>query len=148
MVFHYNAKEQLPEADEAIQAVFDQGHEVGLLAQELFPDGITIPSDLSIEDVIKQSLALLKKQKPMFEAGFSFKRTFARVDALSHARGGKWDEVEVKSGTSVKDPNWDDVAFQRYCYEGAGIHINRCYVMHIDNTYVLHGKIEPFEAFR
>ena len=144
---HYNAKEQLPEADEAIQAVFDQGHEVGLLAQELFPDGITIPSDLSIEDVIKQSLALLKKQKPMFEAGFSFKRTFARVDALSHARGGKWDRVEVKSGTSVKDPNWDDVAFQRYCYEGAGIHINRCYVMHIDNTYVLHGKIEPSKLF-
>jgi len=40
--FRYNAKDQIPQPDEAQQAVFDQGHEVGKLAQQLFPGGIEI----------------------------------------------------------------------------------------------------------
>ena len=40
--FRYNAKDQIPAPDEAQQAVFDQGHEVGELAQQLFPGGIEI----------------------------------------------------------------------------------------------------------
>ena len=33
----YNAKEQIPEADAAQQAIFDQGDEVGALAKSLCP---------------------------------------------------------------------------------------------------------------
>ena len=39
---HYNAKAQLPPVDERTQVVFDQGHEVGIFAQGLFPNGITV----------------------------------------------------------------------------------------------------------
>jgi hypothetical protein len=35
----YNARDQLPAPDAATQAVFDQGHEVGALAKQLFPGG-------------------------------------------------------------------------------------------------------------
>ena len=38
--FRNNAKDQIPATDEAQQAVFDQGTEVGELAQQLFP-GVT-----------------------------------------------------------------------------------------------------------
>jgi hypothetical protein len=140
---HYNAKAQLPPVDAQTQAVFDQGHEVGRLAQGLYPEGITVGGDLSINDVIGRSHDLLKERKPLFEAGFSTNRGYARLDVLNPVRGGKWEIVEVKSGTSVKDPNWDDVAFQRYCCEGAGVTITRCHVVHIENTYVRRGDVDP-----
>ena len=37
--FRYNAKDQIPAPDEATQAVFDQGKEVGELAHQVFPGG-------------------------------------------------------------------------------------------------------------
>ncbi len=37
-----NAKHLFPEVDAALQAVFDQGHEVGSFAKRMFPDGIEI----------------------------------------------------------------------------------------------------------
>jgi hypothetical protein len=40
--FRYNAKDQIPAPDEGQQAVFDQGKEVGELAQQLFPGGIVV----------------------------------------------------------------------------------------------------------
>jgi hypothetical protein len=144
---HHNAKEKLPPVDEETQAVFDQGQAVGLLAQKLFPKGIAVSSELSIDDATAQSRRLLEERKPLFEAAFAFRGTFARVDVLDPVRGGKWDVVEVKSSTEIKDPNWDDVAFQRYCYEGAGVQIGRCRLMHINNAYVRHGEIDPSLLF-
>ena len=38
----FNARDQFPPIDEATQAIFDQGHEVGALAKKLFPDGIEL----------------------------------------------------------------------------------------------------------
>ena len=87
---HYNAKEQLPPVDEQTQAVFDQGHEVGFLAQKLFPNGIAVETDL-LDEAINQTRRLLTERKPLFEGAFAFQRTLARVDVLNPVRGGKWD---------------------------------------------------------
>jgi len=144
--YHYNAKDQLPEVDRQTQAIFDQGHEVGELAKKLFPDGIDIEWELSFEDVIKQSEELLKEGKPLFEAGFMFNRTYARVDVLNPV-GRHFDIIEVKMGASVKDINLHDVAFQRYCYQGAGVSIRRCHLMHINTDYVKHGEIDVEQLF-
>ena len=144
---HYNARESLPQIDEQTQAAFDQGHEVGLLAQELFPEGIAVKWDASFEEVIRLSSSLLERRKPLFEAGFMFNGAYARADILEPVAKGKWNIVEVKSGTSARDPNWDDLAFQRYCYEGAGVPIHKCHLLHIDNTYVLHGNVDPAMLF-
>ncbi len=41
--FRYNAKDEIPAcSDEARQAIFDQGNEVGALARQLFSNGITV----------------------------------------------------------------------------------------------------------
>ncbi len=61
---------------------------------------------------------------------------------------GAWDLIEVKSTTEVKDIHLQDVAFQKYVYEGAGIRIRRCFLMHIDNSYVRHGDISAKELFK
>ncbi len=40
--FRYNAKDQIPAPDEATQAIFDRGAEVGELARQLNPGGIVV----------------------------------------------------------------------------------------------------------
>jgi hypothetical protein len=90
---HYNAKEKLPPVDEQTQSAYDQGNEVGLLAQKLFPDGITVKWDAPFPEVIRQSGALLKNKTPLFEAGFTFNRGFARVDVLAPVQKGNWDII-------------------------------------------------------
>ena len=53
-----NAKEKIPEIDEAKQKIFDEGHIVGEFAKKLFPEGI----DIEYEDFSKN----LDKTKSYF----------------------------------------------------------------------------------
>lgn len=145
--YQYNAKDKLPKIDERTEARFDQGHQVGELAKKLFPDGIDVEWDVGFRDVLKQSEELLKRRSPLFEAGFMFNSTYARADVLDPVGEGQWDIIEVKMGTSVTGVNHHDVAFQRYCYQGAGAPIRRCYLMHINRDYVRQGQIDLEQLF-
>jgi hypothetical protein len=144
---HYHDQGAFGAPDPDVQFRFDQGHLVGELAQSLYPGGITIGWDIGIDNVLVQSKETLAKRVPIFEAGFIHGRAFARADILVPAGKTKWDIVEVKSTAGVKDHHIDDVAFQRYVYEGAGVPIRRCYVMYIDTGYVRHGDADPEELF-
>ena len=55
--------------------------------------------------------------------------------------------IEVKCSTGPKEIYLQDIAFQRYCYEQAGLLIDRCYLMHVNNQYVRQGEIDPEEFF-
>ncbi len=146
--YHYNAKKTIPAPDAATQAVFDQGHQVGELATSLFPGGIEVAKGtLDFARVLSQSLDAVKLRKPLFEAGFSYKSAFARVDILNPVGMDEWDIIEVKSSTEVKDVNLHDLALQRYTYEGAGLKVRHCVLMYINNAYVRRGAVEPRELF-
>ncbi|MDP2646536.1 MAG: DUF2779 domain-containing protein [Desulfobacterales bacterium] len=144
---HYHQKEAFPPIDAATQAIFDQGHAVGELAQTLFPGGVAIRPGTDFEAIIRETKALLPKRVPLFEAGFSCKNTYARADILNPCEDDQWDLIEVKSGTNVKDEHIADLAFQKYCYEGAGLKIRNTHLMHINNGYVKKGAIDPRELF-
>ncbi len=148
--YAHNAKDQFPPIDGRTQALFDQGHAVGLLAQSLFPGGVPIEWDSKSTRWDKKAAELrdlLKLRKPLFEPGLSFGRVQARADVLEPAGRNAWNIVEVKSGTSVKDPNWDDLAFQRHCAQGAGLRIDRCMLLHVDAAYVRQGDVDPEGLF-
>jgi len=54
--FRYNAKDQIPAPDEAQQAIFDQGTEVGELAHQLFPGGTVVaPGIISPSEVVAET---------------------------------------------------------------------------------------------
>lgn len=142
----FNNPERIPEPDAATQHIFDQGHLVGKLARQLFPGGISVPTD-DFMDNIARTKELIKERKPLFEAGFLVSNIYARADILNPAGETAWDIIEVKSSTSVKEINVHDVAFQRYCYEQAGLKINRCCLMYINNQYVRNGDIDPQQLF-
>ncbi len=145
----FNKPEELPKVDELAQHRFDEGAKVGEFAKRLFPDGISVKSQLNHEENHKESKELLKKRKPLFEAGFIHKNgeCYARADILVPVGEDEWAIYEVKSATQVKEEYILDVSFQKYCYESAGLKISQCYIIHINNEYVRQGEIEVNELF-
>lgn len=144
----YHAKHLFPEVDDALQAVFDQGHEVGALAKRMFPDGIEIdaaPTDF--EGAIGLTQKHLPSRRPIFEATVSANGGFARADILDPVGKNEWDIIEVKSTTSLKDAHVPDLAFQAWVFTEAGIKIRRCILCHINNAFVRNGEIDPKEFF-
>lgn len=141
-----NEPEKLPQTDPNTQFLFDQGHLVGELAKKLYPGGINIPVGDFMTNVYK-TRDLLLERKPLFEAGILADHIYSRVDILKPANEDRWDIIEVKSSTSVKDIHIHDVAFQRYCCERSGTSVNRCYLAYINNQYTRHGEIDPKGLF-
>ena len=143
----FHEPEKVGEPDAVTQHTFEQGHEVGELAKKLFPEGVDI-SDSDFMGNIRQTRELLRQRLTVFEAGVSAGNLYCRVDILKPAGDREWDIVEVKSSTKVKDVDIEDVAFQKYCCQQAGLEIRNCFLMHIDNSYIRHGRIEPAKLFK
>jgi hypothetical protein len=147
--FRYNAKDQIPAPDEAQQAVFDQGTEVGELAQQLFPSGIVVaPGIINPQEVIDQTQDAIRKRQSLYEAAFVFHGGYARTDILVPVTGNAWDLIEVKSTTQLKEEvHLPDLAFQAFVLTGAGIKLRKCFLAHINNEFVRHGAIDPQKFF-
>ena len=144
----YNAKHLFPEADDNLQAKFDQGHEVGALAKKMFPNGVEVNVDpTDFEGAIELTQKHLPSRRPIFEATLSANGGYARADILNPVGKNEWDLIEVKSTTSLKDVHIPDLAFQTWVFTEAGIKIRRCFVCHINNKFVRHGEIDPKEFF-
>ena len=137
-----NDSDRISSPDANTQYIFDQGHVVGELARQLFPNGIDIPQD-SFRSNINQTIRLMEERKPLFEAGILTDNLYSRVDILLPANEEEWDIVEVKSSTNVKDVHIQDAAYQRYCCTELGLNIRKCYAAIINNQYVKEGEIDP-----
>lgn len=144
----YNEPAAIPEPDEFTQAIFAQGHLVGDYSKKLFPEGIEIDHTKSFQEGLKSTRELIFKRVPIFEAALTYKNCYARADILEPIGEDKWDLIEVKSSTELKDVNYSDIGFQYYVYTGAGLKIDKCYLMCIDNTYVRKGDIDPKKLFK
>ena len=148
--FRYNAKDQIPAPDEAQQAVFDQGTEVGELAQQLIPGGIVVaPGIVNPSEVIAETQKAVQSRRPLYEAAFSYHGGYARTDILVPVAGNSWDLVEVKSTTQLKeDVHLPDIAFQTFVLTGAGIKLRKCFLAHINSNFIRQGPIDPQKFFK
>ena len=141
-----NDASRLPAYDASTQHVFDQGHIIGELAQQLYPSGIKLETE-NIRENLRETTASLKLCKPLFEAGFSGNRLYCRVDILNPSASEAWDIVEVKSTNDVKDEQLYDVAFQRHCCQLNGMKINHCHIMHLNREFIKQGEVDPRHLF-
>jgi hypothetical protein len=150
LVWHqYNAKELIPPYDASQQAVFDQGHEVGRRARQLYAGGVLIERERwDIDGLLEDTAKALSAGLPLYEAAFLGGGAYAQIDILVPVEGGRWDIVEVKSSTSVKPVYVDDLALQRYAAETSGARIRNCHLAHIDRDYVRSAPIDDTKLFR
>jgi hypothetical protein len=114
----YNAKHLFPEIATALQAVFDQGHEVGAFAKRMFPGGIEIETGhTDFEGAIQLTQKALRLSRPIFEATLSAHGGYARADILNPVGKDDWNIIEVKSTTGLKDVHIPDLALARTCQD-------------------------------
>ena len=146
--YAYNNKALIPAPDAATQAIFDQGHSVGSLAKQMFPDGVEVGDGVrNLDETIRLTNTALKLRKPLFESAFSANGGYCRTDILRPAPKDSWDLIEAKSTTSAKDVHLDDLAFQYWVLVKAGLKIRKCYLMHINSDFVRKGEIDPKKFF-
>ena len=136
-----NESDKIPKPDIVTQHKFAEGYLIDALAKKQFPSGIDIRTDDFIKN-IWDTQQYLKSRKPLFEAGFMKDDLFARADILNPVQNNKWELIEIKSSTEVKDVNVFDVTFQKHCYENAGIKIEGCFLIHVNNQYVRNGTVD------
>ncbi|MBU2498923.1 MAG: DUF2779 domain-containing protein, partial [Proteobacteria bacterium] len=134
------------------QAIFDMGHEVGRLATQLYPGGIRIEEDhLHHEEAVRSTLRAMANEnvRALYEAAFLSDGVRIRVDILERTDGGRWNLIEVKSSTSVKDIHIPDVAVQYHVLKEAGLDVDQVILMHLNNQYFYDGRrVELEQLFR
>ncbi len=134
--------------DQSQQAIFDMGTEVGLVAQQLYPDGETIEFDENNLDgmVDKTKEHIASGVNTIYEATFKYDDVLVMIDIMNRAPDG-WELYEVKSSTTVKDVHINDVAVQYYVLTGTGLRLSSASLVHINNQYIRRGILELGRLF-
>lgn len=129
-------KELEPPVTPDLQAIFDQGNEVGAEARKRYPNGVIVENPAwDFFGALKRTRELLQNEtEVIFEAAFEYKGCFARADIIIYSKETKrWSIFEVKSTTKVKDEHLDDVGLQAWIMTNAGLPIEKICIMHINN---------------
>lgn len=137
----FNKPEVIPEYDAATLARFEQGHIVGDMAKTWWPEGVEVERT-TFKEMIRKTEDLISQRKTIFEATIVEGNLYAHPDILTSFENDKWDVIEVKSANSIKDVNYEDLAFQKYLYEKHGLKINKTFLMHLNGEYIKQGPID------
>jgi len=143
--FHKNLAN--PE-DEAAQAIFQVGTDVGVLAQELFPGGINAQGEEEwhSEKTVQKTAALLNTYDIIYEAAFMFNGVICAVDILVR-QGKTFYAFEVKSTNGVKPQHIEDAALQYYVLSNNGLNLGDFSILHLNREYVRVGDLNLPELF-
>ena len=139
----YKSKPELRATpDASLQARFDTGTEVGILAQQLRPGGHALVYESGFTRNIDKTRELLAAgAETIYEATFRHDDVLVMVDILHRGPAG-WEIYEVKSSTATKDIFINDTAIQYYVVKGSGLDIAGVFVVHINNQYTRIGELD------
>jgi len=104
-------------------AIMEQGHEVGLLARQLFPRGVEVDGSRGLEHAIRSTQELIGNPEvpTIFEGTFENDGVFVKADILQRRKENRWRLIEVKSTSDLKDQHLEDVAIQSHVLSHAGL---------------------------
>ena len=133
------------------RAKFQRGTDVGVLAHEVFPNGIDMspnsPSQFPKKVQETRNNLSDPKVKVMYEAVFQFNDTLIMLDLLVRD-GDKWLAVEVKSSMRLSDTYYNDAALQYYVLHGCGVPLSDFRLMYLNSDYVKDGPIDVQQLFK
>ena len=143
---HYNLKDTTPSS---LQAVFEQGTNIGILAQDLFPNGVDASPEnhfKMVESVRKTLKFISQEESIIYEATFLYNDVIAALDILVKDEEG-WKAYEVKSSTKVSETYIKDAAIQYYTITNSGIDLKDISIIHINNQYTKDGELDIRQLF-
>ena len=133
------------------RAKFQRGTDVGVLAHEVFPNGIDMSpnSPSQFPKKVQETRDNLSKPevKVMYEAVFQFNDTLIMLDMLVRD-GDKWLAVEVKSSMRLSDTYYNDAALQYYVLHGCGVPLSDFRLMYLNSDYMKDGPIDVQQLFK
>ena len=138
----FHARHLSAPVGDALQIIFESGHEVGELACRRYPGGHLIAHD---HHHVPKALAetqrvLVDGMAPaIFEGAFEHEHVLVRPDVLERLPDGGWRLIEVKATTRAKDVHVLDVAVQLWVLRGAGLNVREAGVLTLNRDYVYDG---------
>src|SRR5208282_5138488 len=135
--------------DAGAEAIFEQGHEVGMLARQLFPGGVEV-CERSLDQAIRATRELVADPEipAIFEAVFEHGGVLVKVDVLHRRRDGRWRLIEVKSTSDVKDHHYEDVGIQYRVVSRSGVDVASVCLAHVNRNYVRGESIDAKRFLR
>jgi hypothetical protein len=130
------------QADESQEARFEQGHEVGLLAQTRFPGGVLVSFENGLDGALAQTAALLEDPSvpAIYEATFQHSNVVVRIDILQRRPGNRWRQIEVKSSMEPKPQYLNDLVIQYHVLTMCGLDVSSACLMHLNRDYRYDGQ--------
>jgi len=133
--------------DESVQSIIEQGRQVALLAQQMYPGGVTVASR-DREQAIRATRELIENREipAIFEGAFEHREVFVRVDILQRRQDRRWRLIEVKSTTNVKDHHLEDLGIQHRVVTRSGVAVAASCFAHVNREYIYEGG--PIDVHR
>jgi len=126
------------DAGDAAQGRFDEGCRFGEIARVLLGGGALIHADhLHMDEALLGTAEQLSRPREsipqLFELAFSHESVRVRLDVLQRDVG--YDTlIEVKSSSQVKPEYLWDCAIQAWVARGAGRHVTRVKLLHVNRV--------------
>ena len=143
---HYNLKDPI---SPSLQATFDRGNTVGLLAQQLFPNGRDASPENHFkvyESVRKTNEFINQGEHIIYEATFIHNEVLCALDILVKDDEG-WKAYEVKSSKEGSPTYINDAAIQYHTITNSGIDLKDISIVHINNQYIRGEELDINQLF-
>ena len=131
------------------QFTFNRGHQVGYLAQQLFPGGIDVSEKAkNSKAAFELTQQLLKESiKTIYEATFIFNGVLVMVDIL-HFDGVHWMAYEVKSSLKISEAYVKDACLQYYVLKNSLADFNDLFLVTLNANYVFENELDLKQLFK
>jgi len=143
---HYYLRDK-PSVDK--QLTFKRGHDIGFLAQQLFPGGINIVEhDSNKERAVAYTKQLIEnKTSVIYEATFVFEGILVMVDILVLTDNG-YLAYEVKSSLKVSETYIKDACLQYYVVKNCVPKLNDFFIVTLNEGYVFNETLQIKQLFK
>jgi len=138
-------KTKLPVIDDALQAMFDDGHLFEEYAEKLFPTGVRLGNNtyqeyLSLPHRTKNEI--INGTEIILQGRIVSDNITCIFDVLQKVGENEFDLYEIKSSTEVKEDHILDLSFQTIVLENEGLNIRKMLVIHVNKEYKRSGEID------
>ncbi len=131
------------------RAKFKRGHEVGDLAQQLFPGGVDVspksPSQYQ-KSVLRTEELIANGQEIIYEATFQHEKVLVMLDLLVKKEDG-WHAYEVKSSKKLSETYFTDAALQYWVIVNSGLDLHSFSLVYVDEHYRLNKDLDLHSYF-
>lgn len=130
------------------QFTFNRGHEVGFLAQQLFPGGKDVLLDAkNAQEAAQLTTVLINNTTTIYEATFIHNGVLVMVDLL-HFDGVSWKAYEVKSSLKISEVYVKDACLQYYVLKNVLPKFEDLFIVTLNGDYCLDNEVNVQQLFK